>query len=234
MSQCDRREADRLMLLTIFLAFLGVVVFVGVGCCAGWVFATSGEMRTDEVEPRSLETDNKPKPTIRLAAVVRCKGFGPDIASERYLYDGLASCKLAHNTAGGFKACTAGCLSLGDCARACAFDALHMDGLAPVVDLSKCNACGACVVACPRTIIALVPMQPQHMVNCVSHQSGTVILQDCSVGCTACEKCIKVCEYDAIVMNDNLAVINPEKCVACGACAKVCPPQVIDYVDSIS
>ncbi len=36
-------------------------------------------------------------------------------------------------------------------------------------------------------------------------------------------KCVKVCEYDAVTVNNNLAVIDFDKCVGCGKCEEVCP-----------
>ncbi len=224
-------------MFSIFLSFLGVLLVMIFSGLAVWlVSALSDKYGGDEAilpDMDRVKPAIKPKHKIRQAAVIRCKGFGPDIARDRFLYDGLASCQLAHQTAGGFKACSVGCLSLGDCARACEREALNMNEAGvPVVDLSKCSACGHCVAACPRGIISLVPMQPQYMVSCMSHEKGLIVQADCSVGCNACGKCIKVCEYAAIGVVDSLAVIDPEKCVACGACAKVCPLHCIDYVDT--
>ncbi len=58
------------------------------------------------------------------------------------------------------RACTAatgpapyGCLGYGDCTRACAFDAIHIeDGIAKV-DREKCTGCGACAAVCPNHVI---------------------------------------------------------------------------------
>ena len=49
-----------------------------------------------------------------------------------------------------------GCMGLGSCVKACAFDAIHIvDGVAKV-DTDKCVACGKCVSTCPKKIINLV------------------------------------------------------------------------------
>jgi ferredoxin len=60
-------------------------------------------------------------------------------------YEGLKSCRAAARISGGGKGCTWGCLGLGDCDRACDFDAIRMNkfGL-PVGDEEKCVACNDC------------------------------------------------------------------------------------------
>jgi electron transfer flavoprotein alpha subunit len=45
--------------------------------------------------------------------------------------------------------------------------------------------------------------------------------------CTGCGDCIEVCPYDALSLEDNVAVVN-EKCTFCGACVDdVCPVDAI-------
>lgn len=45
--------------------------------------------------------------------------------------------------------------------------------------------------------------------------------------CTGCGACLDVCPYDALSLEDNVAVVN-EKCTFCGACLEdVCPEDAI-------
>jgi ferredoxin len=41
--------------------------------------------------------------------------------------------------------------------------------------------------------------------------------------CTGCETCPERCFFDAIAVNDGLAVVNAEKCMGCGVCTVSCP-----------
>jgi RnfABCDGE-type electron transport complex B subunit len=75
-------------------------------------------------------------------------------AADKYHYMGISSCKAMAAVFGGKRVCDVGCIGLGDCVKACQFNALKMgpDGH-PVVDEEKCVGCGACQLACPKNII---------------------------------------------------------------------------------
>ena len=53
-------------------------------------------------------------------------------------------------------------------------------------------------------------------------QHSGVIPQIISKNCTTCKVCQTWCPSDAITMDNNTAVINPEKCIGCGECLAVC------------
>ena len=161
----------------------------------------------------------------RQVAHVYCNG-GCN-AVDKAVYEGLQDCNAAMRVAGGPKACAFGCMGLGSCVKACAFDAIHIvDGVAKV-DIDKCVACGKCVSSCPNHLIELVPYKAEHLVQCSSHDKGKDVKSVCESGCIGCTLCTKQCEFDAIHMEDNLAVIDYEKCTNCGKCAEKCPVKVI-------
>lgn len=46
----------------------------------------------------------------------------------------------------------------------------------------------------------------------------------CAWGCLGLADCARVCDFDAITMNDaGLPVVDPLKCTACGDCVEACP-----------
>ena len=168
-------------------------------------------------------------------AVVRCNGSREcrPLTNE---YDGAESCRVKAALYTGDTGCPFGCLGCGDCAAACRFGGIRMDentGL-PVVDESLCTACGACVKACPRSIIELRDKGPRSMrvfVSCVNADKGAVARKACSSACIGCGKCAKVCAAGAITVENNLAYIDFSKCRLCKKCVAECPTGAIHAVN---
>lgn len=164
-------------------------------------------------------------------AVIRCHGT-PEFRERKTIYEGAATCAIAHSLYAGEGGCPHGCLGCGDCVVVCTFDAIHMNpltGLPEVVD-DKCTACGACVEACPRNIIELRKKQKKDrkiFVSCINEEKGAPAKKNCSVACIGCSKCFKVCPYEAITMENNLAFIDSEKCKLCRKCVAECPTDAI-------
>lgn len=164
-------------------------------------------------------------------AVIRCNG-NCDNRPKTNHYDGYSSCAVMASLYAGDTACSFGCLGQGDCVTVCNFDAIKMDlktGL-PEVDQDKCTACGACVSACPKSIIELRNKGPKNrriFVSCVNKDKGGVAKKACSVACIGCKKCQKVCPFDAITVENNLAYIDFIKCKLCRKCVTECPTQAI-------
>jgi formate dehydrogenase beta subunit len=79
---------------------------------------------------------------------------GGNRAETKYLYFGVNTCQAQAHLSGGHRVCGVGCIGLGDCVRACQFDALKMgpEGY-PVVDKDKCVGCGNCEQVCPKAIM---------------------------------------------------------------------------------
>jgi formate dehydrogenase beta subunit len=89
---------------------------------------------------------------------------GGNRADDKYIYMGISSCKAMAAVFGGNRVCGVGCIGLGDCVKACQFDAvkLGVNGY-PVVDDDKCVGCGACQQACPKDIIKVTTLSEQLM-----------------------------------------------------------------------
>ena len=167
-------------------------------------------------------------------AVVRCAGdhcARPKVSN----YDGAKSCAVANATFPGETGCAFGCLGLGDCVKACQFDAIKMNpetGL-PVVDGEKCVACGACAKACPKIVLeirkksAMAKQEKRVWVSCINKDKGAAARKACANACIGCGKCQKTCKFEAITVENNVAYIDPEKCKACGLCVSECPTGAI-------
>lgn len=166
--------------------------------------------------------DEKP-----MTAFVKCGGTCEKATSD-YEYTGVEDCvMMAFLPNGGAKSCNYGCLGYGTCMKACPFDAIYMEEGIAKVNSHKCKACKKCIAACPKQLIELVPVEAEHLVLCNSKDKGKDVMKVCSVGCIGCKMCEKVCEFDAIKVEDNIAHIDYDKCTNCGKCAEKCPKKTI-------
>ena len=144
----------------------------------------------------------------KVVARMLCAG-GIHVARQQAEYRGLATCAAAAAVAGGGKGCAWGCLGLADCVRSCTFDAMTMsaDGI-PVIDVDKCTACGDCVEACPKDLLALHPLDHRLLVQCRNLIAGDDALEDCRVACTACGKCVMDAGPGLISVASGVAVVD--------------------------
>lgn len=176
------------------------------------------------------------EPTV---SVLRCNGTCEN-APAKIMYDGVSSCRIANHISSGLSGCPDGCLRLGDCVKACPFDALHIDEATgiPVVDEEKCTSCGACVRICPRQLFEIRPRGKNGRrvyVACRNTQKGAVARKNCKAACIACGKCAKICPE--ITVENNLSYIPPaidaerfgtELAKACPTGAIVATPENAD------
>jgi Na+-translocating ferredoxin:NAD+ oxidoreductase RNF subunit RnfB len=180
-----------------------------------------------------------------VKARIHCHGGVAETAA-RFIYNGPRDCSAANDLMGGFKACQYGCLGFADCVRSCPFDAIVMnDNGLPQVDIDLCVGCGKCVTACPRDIISLTPEKNDVYVMCRNRQKTREMKQGCTVGCTGCKKCERVCMevmqkrkkegepedvVAAITVDSFCADIDYDICIRCYRCAVECPVPVINPV----
>jgi electron transport complex protein RnfB len=141
----------------------------------------------------------------------------------KYSYIGMESCESAAILEGGPYMCAWACVGLGDCVRACPFDALYFaDGMVSV-NPGKCVSCGQCVKVCPHHILQIIPRRARVTAVCATRDKLKAVSDVCEVGCISCSKCIKACPAKAIHMEDNRIEIDHAKCIDYGAsCSEVC------------
>ncbi len=207
----------------------------GYSGCDGYAEALAkGESKPGLCTPGGAEVNNKlgeilgvsvelSEPTV---ATVLCNGTLKNTSTKMF-YTGVQTCKAANMLYSGTSACAYGCLGLGDCQRACIFNAITVKDGRAYVEKSKCTSCGACVKTCPKGIIALLPAKAKETVLCSNKDKGAVAKKACDAACIGCGKCARVCEFGAVTVENNLAKIDPEKCTACGACFDACPTKCI-------
>lgn len=167
---------------------------------------------------------------IEQVAFVHCSG---DCINRKTIHDyrGIQSCRAAQMLYGGSRACTMGCIGLGDCQKACPQGAICIENGIAHVDPRKCIGCGLCAKTCPNHLIELFPDTRRVVVVCSSHEKGALVRAKCSAGCLGCGLCARTCEHGAISVVNNLAVIDYEKCVSCGKCKDKCPTHAIQFAD---
>lgn len=170
-----------------------------------------------------MEASTGPKQVAR----VLCQGTTEN-CTNKYDYNGYPDCLAANMLAGGPKSCSDGCMGLGSCVNVCPFDAIFIseDGIAEV-DPDKCTACNKCIEICPKNVIGLVPYEQLTIVDCNNHERGGHVKKNCSVACIACGICEKNCPFDAIKVENNVAIIDYDKCTNCMICAEKCPTKAI-------
>ncbi len=52
----------------------------------------------------------------------------------------------------------------------------------------------------------------------------------CEFACVGLGDCVKVCRFNAIRVENNVAVIDENRCTGCGMCQKTCPRAIIDLL----
>lgn len=159
-------------------------------------------------------------------AVMLCAG---SLEHIKYVMDwqSLNSCAANKSFYRGRGSCYRACLGFGDCVEACPYDAISIENGLAVINRSRCTGCGICVGVCPGNLLTMMTGEDLIYVACSSNAKAKDTRKGCSTGCIACNRCVKVCEDDAITVFHNLASIDQEKCTKCGKCIEVCPVNII-------
>lgn len=207
------------------------------GCDAYAHAVVKGEAPIDLCTPGGQKTLNKlaqimgqaAEESEPLVARVLCQGE-TGVVKPRYEYNGPQTCHTAVGLAGGPTMCQWGCVGLADCVRVCRFDAMKIENGIVVIDEDKCTACGMCVKECPRSVIKLLPKKARVTVRCQNTALPKEAKEACDKACISCKRCERACQFDAIHVNNFVALIDPVKCTLCGECVKVCPMNTIEQL----
>lgn len=189
---------------------------------------TVGGFKTTKAIGHILGVDVEEK--VAEIAAVFCRGDREN-CTDKYIYDGVYDCRAAMGLAEGHKSCIYGCLGLGSCVKACPFEAIDwIPGNPPQINPEKCTGCGLCFKTCPKNIIGLMSREHAVCVACKNLDKGKEVRNICKVGCIACGACVKICPSSAMILKDNLAVIDYSKCTGCGKCVEKCPTKTIIWI----
>ncbi len=159
-------------------------------------------------------------------AFVRCQGGKK--AKARFEALGMESCTEASKVRStGMGLCTTGCVGLGECTKACRYDAIHVVNGTAKVDPEKCVGCLDCVHTCPNNLILEVPYKGAKVVACSSRAPGDIKATFCDVGCIGCGDCAANCPNGAVAVYDNRAIVDISICENCGVCSYMCSRYVL-------
>ncbi len=198
------------------------------------------EITKPELEEITKSLNEETQNDGREVAFVFCKG-GTRVAS-RFSYQGVQGCKYVNKLYSGNKVCSYACLGCMDCAKICPTKAIFKNeyGVAEI-DRSLCIGCGLCAKECPNKLIKMIPLDQKIVTACkycLTDKKDKDINNFCTVGCSKCRKCVKVCKPGALSFNEKGELIfNNAKCTRCYKCLKECPSRtiipIIDAVDKI-
>lgn len=161
----------------------------------------------------------------KQVALVLCQGTEHN-AVHKHIYNGVADCNAAAMVAGGDMLCGHGCLGYGSCAFICPVGAIEIKDNLALVHPELCIGCKACIKACPRGIIKMVPESRSIHVLCSSKDKGPVAKKACSVACIGCRLCVKL-GGDAFEMDGFLAKRNYAIPAGNEAVIEKCPGKCI-------
>ncbi|MCX7917373.1 MAG: RnfABCDGE type electron transport complex subunit B [bacterium] len=166
------------------------------------------------------------KEKVRKIAKVCC--YGGINAKKKFEYKGIKTCFALSTIFDSNFECIYGCVGYGDCIKVCPVKAIEMgENEIPIISSEKCIGCGKCVEICPKKIIKLIPKEKEIYIACSSNDRGALVIKICQSGCIGCGRCVKICPKNAIIIENNLAIIDYEKCDFCKKCVEECPRKII-------
>lgn len=163
----------------------------------------------------------------KMVAQVHCRG-GQGTAVDHYKYDGISDCNAKFQLYSGDKLCKYGCLGDGSCMDVCPVDAIGRDEKGLIwVDKELCIGCEKCVDICPTKVIKMIPYDSDYIVACSSEEKGKVVKSKCSVGCIACNICVRKFPDKGFVIDKNLSSVDHSIKTERSDVATACPAKCI-------
>ena len=104
--------------------------------------------------------------------------------------------------------------------------------LAMVIDLQRCVACGACIIACKNENNVQGGVEWASKISSTVGKFPNVRYEFIVTLCNHCENapCVRICPTGAMHKGDgDITMHNPEKCIGCKNCMAQCPYDVIHF-----
>ena len=104
--------------------------------------------------------------------------------------------------------------------------------LAMVIDLQRCTACGACIIACKSENNVQQDVAWASRIRSTVGEFPNVRFEYLPTLCNHCENapCVKSCPTGAMHKADgDITMHDPEKCIGCRYCMAACPYGVIFF-----
>ncbi len=141
-------------------------------------------------------------------------------ADDKFIYMGIPSCRAMSSLSGGKRVCRVGCIGMGDCIKACTFNAVTFgpEGY-PVVDESKCVGCGACEKVCPKNIIQVRTMSERLLTFNQTDAALAPCAQTCPAEIDIPRYISQIKDGDYVAAVQTIRERNPLLL----ACGRVCP-----------
>lgn len=98
---------------------------------------------------------------------------------------------------------------------------VEFEGVAGKVAILKCSG------SCEKTNYV---MDYQGLQSCRASKQFYRGRGACHKSCLGFGDCAVICEYDAIKIENGIAVVDRNKCIGCGMCEKSCPNKLIEIV----
>lgn len=137
---------------------------------------------------------------------------------------GLPGCRAFAEQAVAGKITPSQCTVGSDDAHRAIADFLGVAAGEAVRRVARLQCGGGCDVAGPRA-------EYRGLATCAAATAVAGGGKGCAWGCLGLADCARVCDFDAIRMNDaGLPVVDPVKCTACGDCVEACPKGLFTLV----
>ncbi len=104
--------------------------------------------------------------------------------------------------------------------------------LAMVIDLQRCTACGACIIACKSENNVQGGVAWASRISRTVGEFPNVRFEYLPTLCNHCENapCVKACPTGAMhKMDGDITMHDPDKCIGCRYCMAACPYGVIFF-----